>query len=298
VKNIISIDIGGSKLLAGVVDDSGKVLAEKRFPLISPNHNSILEIIFSACDEFSKLYKISAIGASIPGLTDSVNGIWVEAAFSKIRDFPLGNLLFERFRCPVFLENDANNCAIGEKYFGCAKDIDDFIWLTVSNGCGAGVFFNGRLFTGQGGNAGELGHIRVTDENFECPCGNTGCLEAVAAGPAISLRYKILTGKTLSAKEIADNARDGDDTAVSVFIKTGEYLGRAIASAVNVVNVPLVVIGGGLFLSFDLFKDELVKTVQQQVYRTANKDLKVMQTKLGYHASMIGAAANALTHLR
>jgi len=296
MKNILAIDIGGSKILAGLVDETGQVIKYTKTPLHKATQESLLSIIFSECDDYITHHEISAISASIPGLTDSVNGIWVEAAFSNIRNFPLGRELADRYHCPVFLENDANNCAYGEKLFGHAKNIDDFLWLTVSNGCGSGIFLNGRLFTGYGGNAGEIGHIRVTDEYLICSCGNKGCLEAAAAGPGISTRYKNLTGKSLDAKEIAFYAGKGDETAVSVFKKTGEYIGKAVASAVNILNVPLAIIGGGVSLSYNLMKDEIEKTVQSHIYRMANKNLVIKQTKLGYHASLIGAAAKALMH--
>ena len=292
--NILAVDIGGSKILAGVVNGSGVVTDEKKIILDKPDQASLLADIFSICDTFLGDFEISSIGLSIPGLADAENGIWLESVFSKVRNFPLGKMLAEKYRLPVFLENDANNCALGEKYFGHAKDCDDFIWLTVSNGCGAGIFLDGKLFIGPGGNAGELGHIHVTDEDFICPCGNRGCLEASAAGPGISRRYKALSGRELSAREIAFMARSGDGNAAAVYKKTGEYLGTAIAAAVNVINVPLVVVGGGVSMDYDLFSEDMEKTVHKNIYFTANKNLQIMCTKLGYHASLVGAAANCL----
>jgi glucokinase len=231
-------------------------------------------------------------------LVDSGHGVWVEAVFSKVKNFPLGDILRRRYHVPVFLENDANNSAKGEKFFGHAKNYDDFIWLTVSNGCGAGIFLGGKLFTGPNGHAGELGHICVTGEGFICPCGNRGCLEAAAAGPGISHRYEQLTGESINAKEIAERAKAGDKAAITVYKKTGVYIGRAIASAVNVINVPLVVIGGGISMDYDLFKEDIFCTVQEHIYRTANKALLIKHTKLGYYASLIGAAANALDNIK
>ena len=294
ISNILAIDIGGSKILAGVVNTSGNVLGEKKIVLNKPDQVSVLADIVSLCDSFLNDFEISAISLSIPGLVDVEKGIWLEAVFSKVKNFPLGKILAEKYALPVFLENDANNSALGEKYFGYAKDHDDFIWLTVSNGCGAGIFLDGKLFTGPGGHAGELGHINVTDEDFTCPCGNKGCLEASAAGPGISRRYKALSGEELSAKDIAGRARQGDKNAIAVFKKTGEYLGTAIAAAVNVINVPLVFIGGGISMNYDLFCEEMENTVQKKIYLTANKNLQIKQTKLGYHASLVGAAANCL----
>ena len=292
--NILAIDIGGSKILSGLVNSSGDVLEEKKTLLDKPDEASLLADILSLCDSFLSNSKISSIGLSIPGLVDVKNGVWLEAVFSKVRNFPIGTILTEKYKLPVFLENDGNNSALGEKYFGHAKDCDDFIWLTVSNGCGAGIILDGKLFTGPGGNAGELGHICVTDEDFTCPCGNKGCLEASAAGPGISHRYKLLSGEDISAKEIAVRARSGDENAVSVLKKTGEYLGTAIAAAVNVINVPLVVVGGGISMNYDLFIEELEKSVRKKIYFTANKNLLIKRTKLGYQASLIGAAANCL----
>jgi glucokinase len=295
---ILAIDIGGSKILAGVVNSSGEVLGEKKIVLDKPSQSSLLAEILLLCDLYLNDYETSAISLSIPGLVDAENGIWLEAVFSKVRNFPLGNILEEKYKLPVFLENDANNCALGEKYFGYAKEAEDFIWLTVSNGCGAGIFLNGKLFTGSGGNAGELGHICVTDEDFTCPCGNKGCLEASAAGPGISRRYKALSGEELSAKEIAVRARSGEENAVMVYKKTGEYIGTAIAAAVNVINVPLVIVGGGISMDYDLFSGDLERTVHGKIYLTANKNLQIKRTKLGYHASLIGAAANCLCQLQ
>ena len=296
--NILAIDIGGSKILAGVVNGSGEILDEKKVVLDKPNRDSVLAEILSLCDSFLGNFQIYCIGLSIPGLVDAKNGIWLEAVFSKVRDFPLGKILAEKYKLPVYLENDANNSALGEKYFGCAKNHDDFIWLTVSNGCGAGIILNGKLFMGPGGNAGELGHICVTDEDFICPCGNRGCLEASAAGPGISRRYKALAGEEISAMEIAGRARAGDKNAITVFKKTGEYLGTAIAAAVNVINVPLVVVGGGISMNYDLFSEEMEKTVHKKIYATANKNLVIMRTKLNYQASLVGAAANCLYRMQ
>ena len=296
--NILAIDIGGSKILAGVVDSLGEVRGEKKIILEKPEEASLLRDIFSLCDSFLEGFEIHAIGLSIPGIVDAKNGVWLEAVFSKVQNFPLGTILAEKYKLPVFLENDANNSAFGERIFGFAKDCGDFIWLTVSNGCGAGIFLDGKLFTGFGGHAGELGHICVTGEDFTCPCGNRGCLEASAAGPGISRRYKALTGEDLSAKEIAARARSGDIHAVAVYNKTGEYIGTAIAAAVNVINVPLVVVGGGISMDYDLFCGEMEKTVQKKIYQTANKNLLIKRTRLGYHASLLGAAANCLYQMQ
>jgi glucokinase len=296
----LAIDIGGSKMLVGAVDSEGRVLASERADLAGATQESILATACALGDRLASRFDLSAIGASIPGLADPARGLWLEAVFSKVRDFPIGRLLGEHFGRPAYIGNDANNCACGERLFGCAKGRDDFLWLTVSNGCGSGVFLGGKLFSGAGGNAGEVGHIAVTEEDYRCPCGNRGCLEAVAAGPGIVRRYHVATGveAAISAKDIAELAAAGDPTARAVFKKTGTYLGRAIAAAVNVLNVPLVVLGGGVSMAYPLYAAALEESLRSHIYRTANASLEVRVTSLGYEASLIGAAAIAMTRAR
>ena len=225
-----------------------------------------------------------------------MSGLWVESCFSGLNNVPIGSILKEAFGLPAAVENDVNACALAEKKFGCCQDVSDFIWLTVSNGCGGALFLNNALYRGVSGNAGELGHIVVEeDSRFTCGCGNHGCLEIEAAGPGIARHYKLIhPDSTLSAAEIAEMARNGDADAIKVFSDEGRYLGRAIAAAVNTVNPLKVVIGGGVSASFDLFAETLRETVNSRIYRFANPNLVIETTRLGYDAPLIGTAVLAL----
>jgi glucokinase len=297
-KNILAIDIGGSKLLIGIIDRQGKVLTSRKQMFHNPNQNSVLEaIIEQAMVLIEEGYEFSCIGVSIPGLADPITGVWLYACFSKISNFPLAQILSEKFMCPVYIENDANICAYGEKMFGLAKGITDFLWVTVSNGVGSGVFLDNHIFYGHMGNAGEIGHVNVEENGHSCTCGNKGCLEAQAAGPAIVKRYrkKVLSSpENITAQEIANLAKNGNVQAMEIYHDTGRYLGKAIAAAVNLLNVPLVILGGGVSMSYELFADELRKTTNKYVYRAANPNLEIKHTALGYEASLIGAAAYAI----
>ena len=293
--NILGIDIGGSKIVAGIVDKNGNVLCYEKEQLPSDANNInadfLLSDIKNKCDKLAEKYEFDKIGMTIPGLTDAKNGIWIYAPFSGINNFPIADKIKSFYGKRVYIENDVNACAVGEKYFGCCKNIDDFLWITVSNGIGGSVFANGRLYTGSNGNAGEIGHIKVCDdEEFLCCCGSYGCLEAVAAGPGIKKRYDNI----LTAEKIADEARNGNNPAVKVMYDTGYYIGKALSSAVNILNPAMAVFGGGVSQSFDLIEAGIKDGLSRYVWEAANKNFKIARTALGYNAALIGAAALTL----
>jgi glucokinase len=161
----------------------------------------------------------------------------------------------------------------------------------VSNGIGGSVFTNGRLYTGHNGNAGEFGHIKVRDDDdFLCGCGGYGCAEAVAAGPGIMKRY----GGTLTAEQIAAEARTGNIAANKVLYDTGYYIGKALSAIINVLNPEMAVFGGGVSQSLDLIEPGIQDALERYMFKAANKDIKIVQTALAYNAALIGAAAITL----
>ena len=294
--NILAIDIGGSKINAGIVDLNGNVLcAEKEQLPAGTTADSLLAAIKDKCDKIAGKYDFDRVGITIPGLADSKTGVWVYAPFSGINNFPIAEKINKIYNKSVRIENDVNACAIGEKRFGCCKDVDDFMWITVSNGIGGSIFADGKLYAGHSGNAGEIGHIKVCEnKDFICGCGNYGCLEAVAAGPGITKGFKILTGETLTAEQIAAEARKGDEDAIKALHGTGYYIGIALASAINMLNPEMVVFGGGVSQSFDLIEPGIKDALEKYMFKAANKDIKLTQTALAYNAALIGAAAITL----
>ncbi len=296
---VLCVDIGGSKMIVGVMDADGKILTSRRTQLQKPDKEQLAELLVCACrqvlDEAGE--GVVAIGVAIPGLVDSEKGMWVYAPFSKISQFPIAQLLQEAFGLPVFIENDGNICVIGERRFGLGKTVDDYLWVTISNGVGGGILLGGQLFKGTGGNAGEIGHIKVVDSGRRCGCGGNGCLEAYAAGPGISQTYRERTGSQLTAEQIARALQAGDPEALATYELEGLYLGKAIAAAVNLLNVPLVVLGGGVSGSFSLFEGSLQRALKQYLFASGNPNLQVLPTALGYHACLIGTGAHALNGL-
>jgi glucokinase len=296
----LAIDIGGSKCVAGLVDREGTILDKERFLWQKLDAPSLLmDIVSHAKALLQKHPDITpqVIGASIPGLADPVKGMWVEASFSGIRNWPIAAALCEALGLPVYIDNDGQACALAERLFGACRDTADFLYMTVSNGIGGSIFADGKPYGGFNGTAGEIGHCTAVEGGRQCKCGLRGCLEMHAAGPAIARNYQEMGGKPMpdggvaDAAEIARRAQAGEKEAIAVYELEGQYLGRVIATACNLLNPRKVIIGGGVSLNFPLFEQSLKETVAQHMYRAANPDLDILPTALGYDGGLLGAAA-------
>lgn len=303
MRTVLCFDIGGSKYNVGLVREDGTVLAKTKSPWTQPGVQGMLEDLFQAghavltqCPDVVPC----AAGATVPGLADAAHGMWVEASFSGIQDLPIAQLLHQQFSLPVAIENDARACALAEHLFGAGKHVQDFFYITVSNGIGGALFVNGELYTGAFGNAGEIGHCTAVENGRPCGCGKRGCLEAHAAGPAIRKNYLELGGNVLpdgtapDAKEIASRARAGEKAARDTYELEGRLLGRALAQAVNILNPARIILGGGVSLAFDLFYPALERELHQNIYLKASGNVAVMPTPLGYDGGLYAAAALAL----
>ena len=294
---IFACDIGGSKLLCGFVDDAGGIIDRETVALSPDITTTILESHLE--DLYQMLCRRNpnctpiACGVTIPGLADEKNGVWVYACFSGISDYPIARRLQEMLHLPVYIENDVNACALAERIYGGCRDCKDYLWVTVSNGVGGGLILNGEIYRGSFGGAGEFGHVVVEDNGPVCPCGHKGCMEAVAAGPAISKRYEALTGKKIPAKEIFQLACGGDAHAKDVVKKTGEYLGKGLGKAASLLNLERYVLGGGVMQSFDILQADIMEAFQKEAFAHPNRRAQIIPTALGYHAGLLGAAAVA-----
>ena len=306
---VLARDLGGSKFIAGLVSADGNLIDSRFDRWTVHSEEGILEQLLTAASQLIDANPRPpplAVGATVPGLTDSVGGIWLDSVFLGIRDFPFADRLSRALSIPAAIENDVNACALAESYFAHDRKLNDFLWVTVSNGVGGAVFLDGRLYHGARQGAGELGHVVVEEgpSARRCHCGNLGCVEAMASGRGLVSNYLQLAGRSsieqqgLTAESVAELARAGDDIARQTYHMEGVYLGRAIAAAVNILNPSKVFLGGGVSQSFDLFEPALLQTVRARIYRHANPDLSIDVTGLGYHAALLGAAAIAQIHLK
>ncbi len=229
-RRILALDIGGSKTLSALVsvetDASGVRSARarhiaRRALAKDSGQEGVWRAITSAVEETLETARATygdfdLIGATIPGVADPAVGLWIYAPYSGIVNFPIGERLAQKFNKPVFADNDVNACAWGEKIFGVCQEHDDFLWVTVSNGIGGGLVLNGRPYAGKFSGAAEIGHFCVVENGAVCGCGNRGCLEATAAGPAIARTY---------CEMVDDSAKGASSVSLDRTLAWLSYLG-------------------------------------------------------------------------
>ena len=295
-KSIFCVDIGGSKLICGALSPNGEIIESIRFEY-PKNYNleTIVEYIKQGHDSL-RHYDMAVCGAAIPGLCDNKNGKWLYSPFSGIENIPISDIIHDICGLEVFCDNDVNISALAEKYYGACKNTDDYLWITVSNGIGGGLFLDGKLYRGKHLTAGEIGHVIVEKNSHrKCGCGNFGCLEAMASGASISQIYNEITGKNLSAKDICDIARSGDPVAKKVWHDAGFYIGKASAHAVNLLGFENIILGGGAAEGFSLLEDGLYEGYDKFVFKRANPSKNIfVHSAVGKYAALKGCAALCL----
>ncbi|MDO5552953.1 MAG: ROK family protein [Planctomycetia bacterium] len=313
----LAIDIGGSKIMTAIASVSSK--GNRREAALSAvakeslardaGEQGILDtlerlVLQSFAETGTSWLDIAAIGVTIPGVARADDCFWVYAPFSGIGNFPIGQILRAKYNRPVYGQNDVNACAWAEHLFGVCQDVQDFLWITISNGIGGGLVLNGQVFPGATGGAAEIGHFQVVPNGALCGCGRRGCLEAEAAGPAIARRCRELLAQEsnynfpvppdqINAALIADAARGGNPIALETYRQTGHLLGHACALAANLINPAKIVFGGGVIGAFDLFRPQLEKTFFDEVFLSVNRHVTLEATGLGYEAGLLGALACA-----
>lgn len=199
--------------------------------------------------------------------------------------FEIEKYLKRKLKSPFYIDNDANCAALGEKYFGYAKNLNHFVVLTLGTGVGGGIFSNGKLLRGKNGLAGELGHITIFPEGIKCGCGKRGCLEMYASKEG----FKKILKMDIEPEEIAKRAKKGIKKYKKVFEIMGYALGIACGNIVNIFNPEAIIFSGGISKSFDLFRKTFFKTLRENAFPHLLKDLKIKISKLGDNTGVLGA---------
>jgi len=306
---VVGIDIGGTKTLSAVVDAQGRVLARHRIDTPQRGPADFVQVL---ARELSTLLGLAGLqkedllglGVGAPGPLDPETGVVFEPPnLTGWRDVPLGTMLFDATGVPTFVENDANAAALGEAWVGAGVGVRDQIYITVSTGIGGGLIFNGDLYHGVSGTAGEIGHMTVEPDGPVCTCGRRGHLEGLASGHAIArmaeeavragrqTRLAALPSGALDAAVVAQAALDGDAVAREIYARAGQHIGIAVASLVNVLNPAMVVFGGGVSKVGDLLFDTVRRVVRERAFERPAEAAKIVPAALGDDVGVIGAAA-------
>ncbi len=284
----IGIDIGASKTAVGICNSKGVILAKSTRPTGIPEElPEQIRALLAEADFAMK--KIRGIGVGTVGPLDIKTGrILRTPNLPAWRGIPIVKLLRRAFGVPVVLDNDANAAALAELKFGHKKQ--NFIYLTLSTGIGAGIVIDGRVYRGAAGNAGEVGHMIIEGARMApcCGCGKRGCFEALASGSAIAKRAKkLLKLKHASAEIVFQRARAGDKKARKIIEEAAFYLGVGLANLSEIFDPELIVLGGGLTKAWALFE----RIVQKTLKRYARQAPQLILTKLGDDNVLMGAAA-------
>jgi glucokinase len=293
---VLGLDIGGTKLAAGVVDDSGRVHSF----LVTPSEAArgpeemlprLFELGRRAVEESD--LAIEAVGIGCGGPLDAAKGLLLSPPhLPGWRDVPVTALAEQVFGRPATLENDATAAAAAEHRYGAGVGVRNMIYLTLSTGVGGGIVVDGRLYRGAVGNGGELGHVTVDWHGRECRgCGRRGCLEAYVSGTSIAERSREAGLPYATAEEVAATARAGDAPAVAVWDETVEALACGLTSIVNLFEPELVVVGGGVARAGEQLLGPARAWVLEHAMGPAGGAVRIVAAALGDQVGVVGAAA-------
>lgn len=308
--NRIGIDVGGTNVKIALVNEEGKIIYSNSVPTRAEmgyeyTVNNIKQAIYDLLKETKLEAKdIEGIGFGFPGQVDYKAGIvrnapnipgWVEVPIAKIFE--------DEFNIPTRVDNDVRCAALGELNYGAGKGCENLICITVGTGIGSGLIVNGKLVRGASNAAGEIGHIKLQMHDGPiCGCGDTGCMEAFASGPAIvamaedyikggkSTKYREMANGNITPYIVCEAAKAGDPVAQRIFKIMGEYIGIGMAGVVNLLNPERIIVGGGVADAGDLLLEPLVETLKKRAMKIAGETVEVVPAQLGNTAGVIGAS--------
>ncbi len=308
----IGVDIGGTKIAAGVVSATGEILSRARRHTPAQDPDQIAHDVASLVAELAgPRDDVVGVGVACAGFVDRTGSTVLFAPNLAWRDEPLKMRLEALVDQPVTIENDANAAAWGEFRHGAAQEADDMVLVTVGTGIGGGVVIDSRLLRGAYGVAGELGHMRVVPEGIRCGCGNRGCWEVYASGNALlrEARELVASGSphaaaladacggdpaALAGHDVTAVAQQGDTAAVELIADVGRWLGEGAASVAAILDPELIVIGGGVVAAGDLLLGPARTAYARQLTGRGHRPVaEMVAASLGNDAGLIGAAALA-----
>jgi glucokinase len=318
-KWIIGVDLGGTNIVVGAIPIDGgdgelfalrsvpteaqrgaKFVVDRIVGLIESVRGEIISKFNSTADDFA------GVGIGSPGPLDRDSGTVINTPNLGWRNFPLRDLIANAVGLPATLDNDANCATYGEWWLGAGRNVDSLVGLTLGTGIGGGIVLNGEIFHGVSDAAGEIGHTTIDSTGRRCKCGNYGCLEAYASGPAIasravegletgteSLLPALVNGRLedITAATVYEAVVLGDPYANEVMRETAKFLGAGVANLINILNPEMIVIAGGVTRAGDHLFVPLRAEVRRRAFKSAEEACQIVSGKLPGTAGVIGAAA-------
>lgn len=309
----IGVDLGGTKMLLGVLDPAGQTVWESREGSAGESESELVELLLREIEEARAARSgIEVVGLGIPARIDHERGVALSAVNLPIESLPIREIVVERAGLPTFVDNDANVAALAEQLCGAARGSENAVLLTLGTGIGGGLVLGGEIYRGSVGAGAELGHMSIDMDGPPCQgsCPGRGCLETFASGTAIgregraaaerepesALGALLAEGKEVDGRAVTIAAQGGDETAVAVFDLVGRRLGVGLANLANVFEPEVIVIGGGVIAAGDLLLEPARRVLRERALAPMNRT-PVVEAEMGPDAGMIGAAAMARLEL-
>jgi glucokinase len=297
-KFAIGIDLGGTNLRVALVSEEGEIVRKIR----KPTSEKVVDLISESIHEIP-YERIEGIGLGTAGVINRRTGrVDASPNFRAIEGIDIVGELSGRFGVPVYIENDANAAALGEKVGGAGRSFENFVLLTLGTGIGGGVIYRGKLLDV----SAEMGHMSINSEGEKCPCGNIGCLENYASARAMiskaismiekgteSLLKECCKGSIykLTPEDIYRAALDGDNLSREILRDAGKYLGVGLANIINIMSPEAIILTGGLVGAWNIYVQEAIKEASRRAFRELVDSVKILPSSLGDNAGLVGAAS-------
>jgi glucokinase len=301
----IGIDIGGTNVRVALVTDEGLIIKKLKEHISENAIDLALKLTESLLNG-----EIAGIGLAVAGIIDRKNGeVLVSPNLPYLEGVSLVNTFKERYGLPVFIENDANASAYGEKWLGIGKEFSNFVLFTLGTGIGGGIVYDKRVLSV----SAEIGHMTIHADGERCQCGNSGCLEAYASAKALlskvitaleegreSLLRGLFNGNfyKLTAEDIYRTALDGDILAREILKEAGKNLGIGIANMINVMSPEAIILAGGLTGAWDIYIHEAIKEAGRRTFKNLFNKVNIIPSLLGDNAGVIGSAGLVFENIK
>jgi glucokinase len=297
-QRVIGVDLGGTKILAGVVDRDGSVERRRELPTPLDSQDELLDGLAEAVEDVLE-EDVAALGFGIPSTIDQRSGKAVTSVNIPLADLDLRGAMQERFGLPVGIDNDANAATLAEWAHGAGRGTRHMVMLTLGTGVGGGLILGGKPYRGAVGAGAEFGHMVIDLDGPPCQgaCPGRGHLEALASGHAATTAAREQFGPAVDAHRLVRLANEGDADAVALLAELGHRLGAGIVSLVNIFNPELVVVGGGFSAAGDFLLEPARELVAREALSPARELVRIVRAELGTAAGLVGAGLVAFEAL-